>query len=55
MEIKITAEEVIMLEAFRQMRKAHKSKAPNKAKEKAVNDIFWRANKAIDVCTGEGN
>lgn len=52
MEIKISTAEMVMVDAFRTMRQIAKSKGTHENKEKAMNDVFWRANKILDINEG---
>lgn len=48
MQISITVEEAIMLNAIKQMRQCIKSSAPKEQKEDAVNVIFWELMDLMD-------
>ena len=49
---KLTLTDMIMLYAFKHMRQIIQSKGTKKQKEIALNAIFWKANKMIDVNEG---
>lgn len=48
MQISITVEEAIMLNAIKQMRQCIKSRAPKEQREDAVNVIFWELMELMD-------
>lgn len=52
MEIKIDSKELLMVDVFKKMRKIYKSKADEEKKDIAINEIWARANKMLDIEEG---
>jgi len=50
--VRITSKELLMLDAMKKMREIVKSDAKKSHKETAVNEVFWRTMKAVDVIEG---
>ena len=50
--VRITSKELLMLDAMKKMREIVKSDVKKSHKETAVNEVFWRTMKAVDVIEG---
>lgn len=53
MKVIVDSKDVIKLECFNAMRKVLKSKATDEQKSIALNEIFYKANKMLDIEEGE--